>query len=54
MKNTEKKIAKAKAFEQKQLSSLKAKSARGTSGSYFLILLVIIACNTQHKTAYCD
>ncbi len=43
MKNTEKKTARAKAFEAKQLSSLKTKSARSTSGSYFIILLFIIA-----------
>ena len=43
MKNTDKKLAKIKASEARQLSSLKAKNARGTSSGYFLILLVIIA-----------
>lgn len=43
MKNTAKKVARTKAFEARQLSSLKAKSAKGTSGSYFIILLFIIA-----------
>lgn len=43
MKNTAKKVARTKAFESRQLSSLKAKSAKGTSGSYFIILLFIIA-----------
>lgn len=40
MKNRERKI---KAFEEKQLSSLQKKSARGTSGVYFLLLIFIIA-----------
>ena len=43
MKNTEKRQARVRSFEEKQLTSLKAKSARGTSGTYFLILLFIIA-----------
>lgn len=43
MKNTAKKVARTKAFEARQLSSLKAKSAKSTSGSYFIILLFIIA-----------
>lgn len=43
MKNTEKKTERTKAFEQRQLSSLKAKSLKGNSSSYFFVLLVIIA-----------
>lgn len=43
MTKQEKRTAKTKAFEQRQLTSLKAKAAKGTSSSYFLILLVIIA-----------
>lgn len=43
MKNTAKKIERTKAFEARQLSSLKAKSAKGNSGVYFIVLLFIIA-----------
>ncbi len=43
MKNTDRKTERVKAFEEKQLSSLKKKSLKGTGSMYFLVLLVIIA-----------
>lgn len=43
MKNIEKKIAKKKAFEERQLVSLQKKSVKTSGSLYFLVLLVIIA-----------
>ncbi len=43
MKNTEKKISGAKAFEERQLRSLTKKSQKKTGSMYFFVLLVIIA-----------
>ncbi len=43
MENKERKEIRTKAFEERQLTSLKKKSAKATGSIYFLILLVIIA-----------
>ncbi len=43
MKNTDKRTARAKAFEEKQLASLRKKAAKNTGSMYFLVLIVIIA-----------
>lgn len=43
MKSSDKKIKRTKAFEERQLKSLKKKSVKPSGGMYFLMLLVIIA-----------
>lgn len=43
MKNTEKKTARIKAFEDRQLEALRKKSLKSTGSIYFLMLLVLIA-----------
>lgn len=43
MKNTERKNERTKAFEERQLASLRKKSARKTGSMYFFVLIAIIA-----------
>ncbi len=43
MKTKERKIARSRAFEERQLASLQKKSVKGTGSMYFLLLLFIIA-----------
>ena len=43
MKNTERKARRARAFEERQLNLLRKKSVKKTGGTYFFVLILIIA-----------